>query len=270
MGSKEETEALEKRNAAQATKMGKLESGEEFQEETMNIEGVDYKVATIFSPRINREYVPASDLKELEVIGTDRWVKQIADQGEEYSSYKPRKTRIPDEQLQRILRRIAIQYMTHSQLSEQQQMAIAKDPESGQAWFNVPLTGHDAKSRIAEKIRQLTKGCRISDFDMSKATRFEHVYRAMSTIPEAKKLTQAAPVKVLRTQLPNVTVHTKRQTPIDKEKDIGRWKIIEAELERRNLPITGSRWKNAKINSMVKVQQPRKLGKTKKGTRVAA
>lgn len=41
------------------------------------------------------------------------------------------------------------------------------------------------------------------------------------------------------TGLPNVVVSGKRVTPIDKEKAVGRWKVIEAELDRRRLPVIG-------------------------------
>jgi len=40
--------------------------------------------------------------------------------------------------------------------------------------------------------------------------------------------------------LPNVSVFAKRVTPIHKEKSIGRWKLIEKELEARELPVTGN------------------------------
>lgn len=43
-------------------------------------------------------------------------------------------------------------------------------------------------------------------------------------------------------------VYTRRRTPVDKEKDIGRWKIIENELAARNLPIFGTNYPDAKEN----------------------
>jgi hypothetical protein len=39
--------------------------------------------------------------------------------------------------------------------------------------------------------------------------------------------------------LRNVNVSGKRITPIDKEKKVGRWKLIEQELTERGLPVTG-------------------------------
>ncbi|KAK2730745.1 hypothetical protein CKAH01_09368 [Colletotrichum kahawae] len=39
--------------------------------------------------------------------------------------------------------------------------------------------------------------------------------------------------------LPNVALHERRVTPIDKETALGRWKVITEELEKRKLPVTG-------------------------------
>lgn len=40
--------------------------------------------------------------------------------------------------------------------------------------------------------------------------------------------------------LPNVKVYGRRVTPIDKEVWVGRWKVIEEELRKRGLPVTGT------------------------------
>lgn len=40
--------------------------------------------------------------------------------------------------------------------------------------------------------------------------------------------------------LPNVKFYPRRVTPIDKEKMVGRWKLIVRELEKRELPVTGT------------------------------
>lgn len=37
----------------------------------------------------------------------------------------------------------------------------------------------------------------------------------------------------------NVTFSPRRVTPVDKEMKVGRWKLIEAELRKRGLPVTG-------------------------------
>lgn len=64
----------------------------------------------------------------------------------------------------------------------------------------------------------------------------------------------------------NVTVHAQRRTPIDKHRQVGRWKIIEDELEQRNLPVTGSRWRDAKtkVESGAAVKTKKRKVKAKK------
>ena len=39
--------------------------------------------------------------------------------------------------------------------------------------------------------------------------------------------------------IPNVMVLPRRETPVDKEKEVGRWKVIQRELEERELPVLG-------------------------------
>lgn len=34
-------------------------------------------------------------------------------------------------------------------------------------------------------------------------------------------------------------VLSRRETPVDKEKEVGRWKVIERELKARGLPVLG-------------------------------
>ncbi len=41
-------------------------------------------------------------------------------------------------------------------------------------------------------------------------------------------------------QLANVKVHDRRVSSIDREVAVGRWKLIEEELTKRELPLTGT------------------------------
>lgn len=41
-------------------------------------------------------------------------------------------------------------------------------------------------------------------------------------------------------QLSNVTVHERKIGMIDKEVAVGRWKVIEEELQKRDLPVLGT------------------------------
>jgi hypothetical protein len=64
--------------------------------------------------------------------------------------------------------------------------------------------------------------------------------------PKPKKLAEEIQLRAELSKLRNVAVFDRRVTPIDKEKMVGRWKVIVQELEKRDLPVTGtgkySRW----------------------------
>jgi hypothetical protein len=60
------------------------------------------------------------------------------------------------------------------------------------------------------------------------------------TPPAPKKLAEALEASGELGSLPNVNVYSRRVTPIDKEKMVGRWKIIVDELQKRDLPVIGT------------------------------
>ena len=81
-------------------------------------------------------------------------------------------------------------------------------------------------------------GRRIPDPDIQSihdsGTLFTHLVKK----PKPKKLADALFASDV-VDLPNIDIRERRYTPIDKEKEIGRWKVIERELEARDLPLTG-------------------------------
>lgn len=92
---------------------------------------------------------------------------------------------------------------------------------------------------------QLT-GHRIGDPTISSANTLGDLYNTLKTKEPPKRLAKTPEMKRLDANAANVVVHSGRRTPIHKEKEIGRWKIIEDELIARDLPVTGSRWQGAK------------------------
>ncbi|KEF58864.1 uncharacterized protein A1O9_03707, partial [Exophiala aquamarina CBS 119918] len=53
--------------------------------------------------------------------------------------------------------------------------------------------------------------------------------------------TEPKPRRKIEPLGPNVMVLSRRETPVDKEKEVGRWKLIEKELIERGLPVLGRR-----------------------------
>jgi hypothetical protein len=64
---------------------------------------------------------------------------------------------------------------------------------------------------------------------------YNHLLR--NSIPKPKKLAESLLQKQDLVSLPNVHIMARRETPVDKDKRLGRWKIIEAELQSKGLPM---------------------------------
>ena len=85
---------------------------------------------------------------------------------------------------------------------------------------------------------QLT-GIRISDASIQPSKTVQALLRNFAKPPPPKTLFEALQEKDELLELPNVQVSGRRITPIDKEKQVGRWKLIEEQLRARDLPVTG-------------------------------
>lgn len=85
---------------------------------------------------------------------------------------------------------------------------------------------------------QLT-GIRIPDPLIRTSNTAHTLLKHLITPPKPNKVFEAIKQKTDLTQLPNVAIHDRRQTPVDKERSVGRWKLIEKELQERGLPVFG-------------------------------
>ena len=86
---------------------------------------------------------------------------------------------------------------------------------------------------------QLT-GIRIPDCAIQNIGTVKQLLAALKEKPKATKLAQVLTVNDQLKKLPNVQLMATRYTPISKEKENGRWKVIVKELKERDLPITGT------------------------------
>ena len=98
---------------------------------------------------------------------------------------------------------------------------------------------------------QLT-GHRIPDPAISSANTLSDLYNTVKMRERPKRLARTKEMKKVD-KTPNVNVHPTRRTPIHKETEVGRWKVIEDELNARDLPVTGSRWQGAKYKIPARV-----------------
>lgn len=119
------------------------------------------------------------------------------------------------------------------------------------SWQQIALANPALKFAVHKRLYQLS-GQYIPDAKLGPARTAQHILSLVAQPPKARKLIDVIQQQHQRAQadaskagndllnLPNVKVYSRRVTPIDKEVWVGRWKVIEAELRKRDLPITGT------------------------------
>lgn len=103
----------------------------------------------------------------------------------------------------------------------------------------IDISNPTDNSQIIKRITQLT-GTRIPDPTIQQTHNVKLLLHHLATPPKPKILADVLSADSKLTGLPNVRLLERRFTPVDREKEVGRWKVIERELERRGLPVTGN------------------------------
>ena len=117
------------------------------------------------------------------------------------------------------------------------------------SWRNVPLVDESIKfavshphhdvfcvlicSQVLKRVMQLT-GTRIPDPEIASITTSRILLTHLVKKPKPRKLADNLVAGTVA-ELPNVQVSKRRYGLIDKEKEVGRWKLIKQELERLDL-----------------------------------
>jgi len=94
------------------------------------------------------------------------------------------------------------------------------------------------KFAVAKRVFQLS-GHVIPDFKLPQIHNVQQLLKILVRPSKPIKLVEEIQRRGELLALPNVTVYPRRVTVMDKERMVGRWKVIERELERRGLPVTG-------------------------------
>ena len=94
-------------------------------------------------------------------------------------------------------------------------------------------------TQVIKRIFQLT-GHMMPDARLALAEDIAGLLAVLVRPPKAKKLAEELAMDGELAGLPNVAVYGRRVTPIDRHKMVGRWKVIVEELEKRELPVTGT------------------------------
>ncbi|XWW98417.1 hypothetical protein V2A60_006417 [Cordyceps javanica] len=116
---------------------------------------------------------------------------------------------------------------------EAAEMIKAWDP----SWKGIAVNDQ-MKFALRKRLYQLT-GNLIPDAKLGAATTVGHLLVLTAKQPKAKRLAEILQKTEELQQLANVKLHDRRVSSIDKEVAVGRWKLIEEELAKRDLPITG-------------------------------
>lgn len=85
---------------------------------------------------------------------------------------------------------------------------------------------------------QLT-GRRIPDPEISAMSTPNSLCVYLGKKPKPKKIAEALLQSNGIVELPNVQILDKRYSLMERETEVGRWKVIKEELEKRGLPVLG-------------------------------
>ncbi|CAD6567671.1 MAG: hypothetical protein ASARMPREDX12_000594 [Alectoria sarmentosa] len=105
-------------------------------------------------------------------------------------------------------------------------------------WRNVSLEDAAIKFAVLKRVMQLT-GRRIPDPEILTITTPQSLLVHLVKKPKPKRIAEALLNSNQVAELPNVQIFDKRYRPIDREVEVGRWKVITKELEKRGLPVIG-------------------------------
>ncbi|KAM3452580.1 hypothetical protein BB8028_0007g00960 [Beauveria bassiana] len=105
------------------------------------------------------------------------------------------------------------------------------------SWKDIAVNDQ-MKFALRKRLYQLT-GNMIPDAKLGAATTVGHLITLTAKQPKPQRLAEILQKTEELQRLANVKLHDRRVSSIDREVAVGRWKLIEAELAKRDLPITG-------------------------------
>ncbi|KAK8179441.1 hypothetical protein BC567DRAFT_285850 [Phyllosticta citribraziliensis] len=200
--------------------------------------------------RINRSsgdgYQPARTWEGLEWVGTPDWAwkqKSIPSfKGQSHS----RLSADPEQQagdIQAALRKALIEVVAQKEVFRYIKKTKDAQALEGEkpAWFDASLRDPGFKFQVAKRFLKAT-GIPVSDIALQQSNDpvlLLHAIKKQINVTKKEKLAETLKNSSRFQELTNVKIVDRRVTPIDKEKEVGRWKLIEDELLERGLPVTG-------------------------------
>ncbi|KAF1986934.1 hypothetical protein K402DRAFT_393089 [Aulographum hederae CBS 113979] len=192
-------------------------------------------------------YVPAQTWDGLEWFGSPEWVAETNRQPFKYKRFLPKQKSADPSTIRHAVQRAFIEVLTlreagasPDELWKRTESAKDNPPGEGEEakkWGRIPLTDFSLKFAVAKRAMQLT-GIRVSDAAVFGVHSADRLIKLFTATPKPKNVTEKLEQTQALSKLPNVKVSPKKLTEIDKETEIGRWKVIEYELLQRGLPVT--------------------------------
>ncbi|GAB7356458.1 hypothetical protein MBLNU459_g7224t2 [Dothideomycetes sp. NU459] len=176
------------------------------------------------------DYVEATTWDDLEHVGDARWIEEQRDPQDQYTGWSKTvgNRRYKDEEVEQVLRQTVDEVLS----------ARGQTLPQGSEWSSYRFTDQETKFALVKSLREKS-GFKVTDYQWSHARSINDFLSVLLIKPQPKKLATQLRQKKVSTELPNVKISSRRVTPIDKEKAVGRWKVIEQELLERGLPVTG-------------------------------
>ncbi|KAI6784541.1 uncharacterized protein J7T54_006586 [Emericellopsis cladophorae] len=123
-------------------------------------------------------------------------------------------------------------------ISESEGQEILAERQWGSSWTQIPL---DAATKFAlrKRVYQFS-GYLIPDSRLGAAHNVGHLLALGCKKPKPAHLASILEQEGAYDALSNVKAHAQKISFVEKEKSIGRWKVIEEELKARGLPVLGA------------------------------
>lgn len=109
----------------------------------------------------------------------------------------------------------------------------------GEVLVAIALDNANMTNTQFTKVLRASTKTQIPDIVMHRATTLKDFQQAILTKPKPKKLSFALLANEELMANRNIQVRGGRQTPVHKDRAVGRWKLIENELINRGLPVFG-------------------------------
>ncbi|KAK3063059.1 hypothetical protein LTS18_002825 [Coniosporium uncinatum] len=221
----------------------------------MRMEGSETFAAT--GSDVANVYEQAQTWDGLQWIGSRGWVEKTTREPIDFEAFTPRRKKTSPENI-----KASIEQALDDILGAE----APKDADEA-VWHSVSLKDLGTRFAVVKRATQIT-GLRIADCDINKCTDANRLWHHMldAAKPAPKKLVETHEFQQVLHGLPNVKIHQKRSGSIDKDKAVGRWKVIEQELLEKDLPVHGRIPSGASLASTFKGHSTRKEWKKAKRT----